>query len=381
MFRRTPLVRRAEALALARQPHAPPVRAFSGKSAGASSTAAAAASASSSSSTPTTTTTAAASEEAPATIATRRKLNLAHLVANRKDRDFALSAFFATHRPLVNGEEAKNARQMTREAAEAAAEKGRIEIARYNDEYAKIFGTFTPYLPPSHHRLYNAMDPAVLPSTHMRLSPSTPFLATGSSPSPNPPQQARNNNSGPTIADYLVYKSISKPLPSTLIPPPAPGPTPAEKAAAAAIAAAAAKPLPPSQDDMDILAAYFANARANCGMTLQQMVDNSGPAYQPGQRAATAPAPGTTIMKATQSPTEIVIEDELRRLLATKYVPTVGRMWRTQRSRLYAISILKRRRMKMKKHKWKKGRKAVRDSTRYNKERRRKGGVQREKQE
>ncbi|KAJ3175778.1 hypothetical protein HDU87_005772 [Geranomyces variabilis] len=367
MFRRTPLVRRVEALALTRrdQSHAAqPVRAFSGKSAGAS--AAAAASASSSSSTTTTPTTAAASEEGSATaITTSRKLDLSNLVANRKDRDFALSAFFATHRPLVNGEEAKNARQMTREAAEFAAEKGRVEIGRYNDEYAKIFGTFTPYLPPSHHMLYNAMDPAVLPSTHMRSSPSTPFLATGSSPSPNPPQQARNNNnsSGPTIADYLVYKSISKPLPSTLIPPPAPGPTPAQKAAAAAIAAAnAAKPLPPSQDDMDVLAAYFANARANCGMTLQQMVDNSGPAYQPGQRAVTAPAPGTTIMKATQS-------------------PTVGRVWRTQRSRLYAISILKRRRMKMKKHKWKKGRKAVRDSTRYNRERRRKGGVQREKQE
>ncbi|KAI8910036.1 hypothetical protein DFJ77DRAFT_442166 [Powellomyces hirtus] len=48
---------------------------------------------------------------------------------------------------------------------------------------------------------------------------------------------------------------------------------------------------------------------------------------------------------------------------------------------MHAISILKRRRKKMKKHKWKKGRKAVRDSTRYNKERKKKGGVQREKQE
>ncbi|KAJ3165540.1 hypothetical protein HDU88_004027 [Geranomyces variabilis] len=48
---------------------------------------------------------------------------------------------------------------------------------------------------------------------------------------------------------------------------------------------------------------------------------------------------------------------------------------------MHMISIIKRRRMKMKKHKWKKGRKAVRDSTRYNRERRKKGGVQREKQE
>ncbi|KAJ3009841.1 hypothetical protein HKX48_007725 [Thoreauomyces humboldtii] len=48
---------------------------------------------------------------------------------------------------------------------------------------------------------------------------------------------------------------------------------------------------------------------------------------------------------------------------------------------IHAISILKRRRKKMNKHKWKKARAAVRDSTRYNKERRKKGGAQREKQE
>ncbi|KAJ3176036.1 hypothetical protein HDU87_005553 [Geranomyces variabilis] len=54
---------------------------------------------------------------------------------------------------------------------------------------------------------------------------------------------------------------------------------------------------------------------------------------------------------------------------------------RPRQPAMHMISILKRRRMKMKKHKWKKGRKAVRDSTRYNRERRKKGGVQREKQE
>lgn len=48
---------------------------------------------------------------------------------------------------------------------------------------------------------------------------------------------------------------------------------------------------------------------------------------------------------------------------------------------MYAISILKRRRKKMNKHKWKKHRKAFRDSSRYNKEKRRKRGIVREKQE
>ncbi|KAI8804595.1 hypothetical protein BJ742DRAFT_824338 [Cladochytrium replicatum] len=49
--------------------------------------------------------------------------------------------------------------------------------------------------------------------------------------------------------------------------------------------------------------------------------------------------------------------------------------------RMHAISIQKRRKKKMNKHKWKKRRKAVRDSTRYNPERRKKGGIVREKQE
>ncbi|KAJ3151883.1 hypothetical protein HDU86_006015 [Geranomyces michiganensis] len=336
------------------------------------------------------------SEEPAATTISRRKLNLAHLVANRKDRDFALSAFFATHRPLVNGEEAKAARLISKQATEVHAENGRIEIARYNDEYAKIFGTFTPYLPPSHHKLYNAMDPAVLPSTHMR-SPSTPFLATASSS--NPASQQRNTGS-PTIADYLVYKSISKPLPSSLLPPAAPGLSPAQQAAAKATAAANSKPLPPSQDDLDILGAYYANANASCGMTLQQMVDNSGPAYQPGQRAtaspslAAAPAAVTTtttttatdplsamwrgIMPSQANPaTRIVIDPEVFEFLVASY----RHAGRVRRKKIHAISIMKRRRMKMKKHKWKKARRAVRDSTRYNRERKRKGGLQREKQE
>ncbi|KAI9344659.1 hypothetical protein BDR26DRAFT_857369 [Obelidium mucronatum] len=47
----------------------------------------------------------------------------------------------------------------------------------------------------------------------------------------------------------------------------------------------------------------------------------------------------------------------------------------------HAISIKKIRRKKMNKHKWKKNRRAVRDSTRYNKERRKKKGPMREKQE
>ncbi|KAI8905860.1 hypothetical protein EDD86DRAFT_248809 [Gorgonomyces haynaldii] len=45
------------------------------------------------------------------------------------------------------------------------------------------------------------------------------------------------------------------------------------------------------------------------------------------------------------------------------------------------ISILKRRRKKMNKHKWKKHRKALRGSTRYNKEKNKKRGIVREKQE
>ncbi|KAJ3179484.1 hypothetical protein HDU85_004895 [Gaertneriomyces sp. JEL0708] len=47
----------------------------------------------------------------------------------------------------------------------------------------------------------------------------------------------------------------------------------------------------------------------------------------------------------------------------------------------YAINILKRRRKKMKKHKWKKQRKEVRESTRYNREKTKRSGPQREKQE
>jgi hypothetical protein len=51
------------------------------------------------------------------------------------------------------------------------------------------------------------------------------------------------------------------------------------------------------------------------------------------------------------------------------------------RRSLYLISILKRRRKKMNKHKWKKARRAVRDSSRYNKEKLRKAGKLRKKQE
>jgi hypothetical protein len=47
----------------------------------------------------------------------------------------------------------------------------------------------------------------------------------------------------------------------------------------------------------------------------------------------------------------------------------------------YMISILKRRRKAMNKHKWKKGRRAVRDSSRYNKEKLRNAGKLRKKQE
>ncbi|KAJ3005447.1 UNVERIFIED_CONTAM: hypothetical protein HDU68_004606 [Siphonaria sp. JEL0065] len=53
----------------------------------------------------------------------------------------------------------------------------------------------------------------------------------------------------------------------------------------------------------------------------------------------------------------------------------------TTTTTLYAISIKKIRRKKMNKHKWKKHRREVRESTRYNKERRKKSGPMREKQE
>jgi hypothetical protein len=42
---------------------------------------------------------------------------------------------------------------------------------------------------------------------------------------------------------------------------------------------------------------------------------------------------------------------------------------------------MKRRRKKMNKHKWKKARRAVRNSSRYNKEKNRKAGTLRKKQE
>eukprot|EP00842_Homolaphlyctis_polyrhiza_P000611 jgi/Hompol1/1550/HPOL_005640-RA len=45
------------------------------------------------------------------------------------------------------------------------------------------------------------------------------------------------------------------------------------------------------------------------------------------------------------------------------------------------VNIIKIRRKKMNKHKWKKYRRRVRDSSRYNKEKLRKGGVQRKRQE
>ncbi|KAJ3063746.1 hypothetical protein HDU98_000468 [Podochytrium sp. JEL0797] len=48
---------------------------------------------------------------------------------------------------------------------------------------------------------------------------------------------------------------------------------------------------------------------------------------------------------------------------------------------MHAIGIIKIRRKKMNKHKYKKHRRDVRDSTRYNKEKRRKSGPMREKQE
>jgi hypothetical protein len=48
---------------------------------------------------------------------------------------------------------------------------------------------------------------------------------------------------------------------------------------------------------------------------------------------------------------------------------------------IYAIGIKKIRRKKMNKHKKKKQRREVRDSTRYNKEKRKKSGPMREKQE
>jgi hypothetical protein len=49
--------------------------------------------------------------------------------------------------------------------------------------------------------------------------------------------------------------------------------------------------------------------------------------------------------------------------------------------KMHMISIMKRRRKKMNKHKWKKARRAVRNSSRYNKEKNRKAGTLRKKQE
>ncbi|KAJ3013565.1 hypothetical protein HKX48_005676 [Thoreauomyces humboldtii] len=326
----------------------------------------------------------------------RRKLNLSHLIANRKDRDFALSAFFATHRPLVNVDDLtaatrasmqKRARDVDRDVTDIGKafhqhlprRRGlctsvrrsltlSASTARYNDEYAKIFNTFTPHLPPSHHKLFSSIDPAVMPST-MSGSSSDSYLGTAS-----------NSNPKPTVADYLVYKSINKPLPSTLHPP-SPPPTETEKKAAAVAILSRRPSITP--DDEDVLAAFYASAETNCGMTMKQMVDNSGPAYQVGQHQ---PLPPQSLFHADRS------EEAFERMTtmepdddAVMRASTVGRRQRLRRDErktvVHAISILKRRRKKMNKHKWKKARAAVRDSTRYNKERRKKGGAQREKQE
>ncbi|KAI8912940.1 hypothetical protein DFJ77DRAFT_62097 [Powellomyces hirtus] len=358
------------------------------------------------STTTTTTTTTAVSKEtsssSSAVTKPKRKLNLTHLAANRKDRELALSAFFATHRPLVNETDLSTAKRVGREVAQHAQEQTRRDIvARYNDEYAKIFNGFTPYLSPSHHKLYNAIDPAVMPASTFSFPSTTTTTTTTttrlSHPNPSPAGSFPNTitavphrpaPAAPTIADYLVYKSINKPLPSSVAEPILATTTATPKTTTTTAftspitsRAAAALRAQITQEESDVLAAYYASADANCGMTFQQMMDNSGPAYQYGQSQVGSIPPYKMQPQHHYPPAPIVSITLPPVTTASSTTPTPTRRRRRRRAPVHAISILKRRRMKMKKHKWKKARKDVRDSTRYNKERRRKGGVQREKQE
>ncbi|KAJ3156318.1 hypothetical protein HDU89_004100 [Geranomyces variabilis] len=114
-------------------------------------------------------------------------------------------------------------------------------------------------------------------------------------------------------------------------------------------------PLPPLRARSTILSPFVPTATSDAASPNLTIDAIFAPHLLAAAAAATTPAPSATA-------------DAL--LLASPRQPA-----------MHMISIIKRRRMKMKKHKWKKGRKAVRDSTRYNRERRKKGGVQREKQE
>ncbi|KAI8801537.1 hypothetical protein BJ742DRAFT_744453 [Cladochytrium replicatum] len=92
--------------------------------------------------------------------------------------------------------------------------------------------------------------------------------------------------------------------------------------------------------------------------------------------------PSTTSQTPSNNSPQPVSEEEFSILLVSsdrQHIPVD--VPKAPNEGMHAISIQKRRKKKMNKHKWKKRRKAVRDSTRYNPERRRKGGIVREKQE
>lgn len=188
--------------------------------------------------------------------------------------------------------------------------------ARYNDEYAKLFNSFTPYLTPSEHVFYRNVQSSVKPR----------------------PPKSNNNNS---IAEYL-YRP--KELPSTVNPP-------------------TFKQAPITKEqpiDTTLLAAFFTHSSSTAGLTNDQAVEY----YE------------SYLDTLPSQPEDYLSFKTVGRVRRRIYVPPSE-----NKEEMMAISLIKRRRKKMKKHKWKKQRKEVRNSTRYNKERRKKGGVQREKQE
>ncbi|KNC98922.1 uncharacterized protein SPPG_05885 [Spizellomyces punctatus DAOM BR117] len=252
---------------------------------------------------------------------------------DRNGRSLAHTAFFAEHRPLVPEAEVMLARETASMKAEASLKKSDSidDIARYNDEYAKIFNAFTPFLPPSEHAYTHAHESAIRAS---------------------PPKAAHSY----TIADYLNYKAISKGVPSTVTPP-------------VRNTVKAEESVMESTDEL-LLGAFFASAKSpSLGLTAasrKYLADMHGSGIFGDLALEKASHSGGIALKGMGRRRRMIRvpgSDEKK-----------GQM-------MEAISILKRRRKKMKKHKWKKQRKEVRDSTRYNKERRKKGGVQREKQE
>ncbi|KAI9102412.1 hypothetical protein DFS34DRAFT_390303 [Phlyctochytrium arcticum] len=273
------------------------------------------------------------------------------------DRSLAHAAFLAGPRPLASDAKiltdnqisvdivwtAGGARQADRKITVAQRPDQRIYGSeQYHDEYAKLFSTFTPFHPPSECGLANPSPT----STHSIQS------------RPNPSEVTR----------YLNSRVFSQEPPSHVQPP-------RSSATSGGTITPALKPVP--IDDL-LLSAFFASAK----------IPSLG--HSVAHRKWMEDTYGKGIFSNSS-------EEEARNMdLSAAYAATCGRtsrQWKkihapsstpgidTPAEEIQAISILKRRRKKMKKHKWKKLRKRFEGSTRYNKERKKRGGAQREKQE